>query len=229
LTEVGRRDEVIAAAIELLRESGPSALTSVNVAERLGVTQSAIYRHIDDMDELITISSQRVVDDLSSVMMAAVASPETTWGEGTHLAHFAERVVGIVAEHGQAIATIERWRYEEGPLGEGIRTTLDIGAQLIASELERAWRADFGVHEPFDAAATAAQLAHARIQIDDVIAVARQVSDTGPAQRRLIARTLGLRLFAGWCGYVLEMNTRVGIPIPELGGPTLSSPEYSLS
>jgi AcrR family transcriptional regulator len=226
---VGRRDDVIAAAIELLRESGPSALTSVNVAERLGVTQSAIYRHIDDMDELTVIASQQVVGDLSAVMMEAITSSDTTWGEGSHLAHFAERVVKMVAEHGQAIATIDRWRYEDGPLGEGIRAILDVGAQLIAGELERAWREDFDVGDPFDDRAVAAQLAHARVQIDDVIAVARLVCGAGPAQRRLIARILGLRLFAGWCGYVLEMNSRMGVPIPELGGPTLSSPEYSLS
>ncbi len=65
--------------------------------------------------------------------------------------------------------------------------------------------------------------------IDDVIAVARSVHDAGPIQRQMVARTLGLRLFTGWCGYVLEMNTRTNLPIPPLGGPKLSSPEYSLT
>lgn len=226
---MGRRDDVIAAAVELLCESGPAALTSVNVAKRLGVTQSAIYRHVTDMDELTTIASHRVVGDLSTVMMEAVASPDTTWGVGTHLASFANQVVRVVAEHDQAIATIDRWRYETGQLGEGIRTMLDVGAHLIASELEKAWRVDFDCNDPFDETTAAAQLAHARLAIDDVIAVARQVTGAGPTEHQLIARTLGLRLFAGWCGYVLEMNTRMNVPIPELGGPTLSSPEYSLS
>ena len=70
---------MIAQATVLLRESGPSAVTSVNVAARLGVTQSAIYRHIRDMDELNDLASYAVVNELNSVMMAALSAPETTW------------------------------------------------------------------------------------------------------------------------------------------------------
>lgn len=73
---VSRRDDVVIAATDLLRESGPAGLTSVSVAARLGLTQSAIYRHIRDMDELTTIASQTVVGELTSVMFAAVAEPE---------------------------------------------------------------------------------------------------------------------------------------------------------
>lgn len=226
--EVGRRDEVIEAATALLRESGPAALTSVNVAARLGITQPAIYRHVRDMDELTTIASRAVVGELASVMIAAIAAPETTWGDGTHLEHFATRVVSLMSEHESAFLTIDRWHHDDGELGEGIRQLLAVGTQRVAGELEAHWRIDFEYDAPFDDATIAAQLAHASLAIDDVIAVARDVQGAGPAGRRLVARTLGLRLFAGWCGYVLEMNTRTGLPIPALGGPTLSSPEYSL-
>jgi AcrR family transcriptional regulator len=226
---VARRDDVIAAACALLRESGPDALTSVNVARRLGVTQSAIYRHIDDMDELTALASHAVVGELASVMTAAVAAPDMTWRDGTHLAHFAERIVALVAEHRQAVAIVDRWRYDERALGDGIRTILDVGAQMIAGELESEWRNDFGCHDAFDDASNAAQLAHAALVIDDVIAVTRSVGGSGASQRQLLARILGLRLFTGWCAYVLEMNTRMALPIPQLGGPTLSSPEYSLT
>ena len=64
---------------------------------------------------------------------------------------------------------------------------------------------------------------------DDVIAVTRSVGGSSAQQRELLSRLLGLRLFTGWCAYVLEMNTRMAVPIPILGGPTLSSPEYSLT
>ena len=225
---VGRRDDVIEAATALLRESGPAALTSVNVAARLGVTQSAIYRHVRDMDELTTIASHAVVSELTSVMFAAVAAPETTWGDGTHLEHFAQRLVALIAEHESAFRTIDWWHHVEGELGDGIRALLEVGAQLIAGELESHWRVRFAYDTPFDETTRAAQLAHAGLVIDDVIAVARSVHGAGRAQRRLVTRILGLRLFTGWCGYVLEMNTRLGLPIPALGGPSLSSPEYSL-
>jgi AcrR family transcriptional regulator len=225
---VGRRDDVIDAATILLRESGPVALTSVNVAARLGVTQSAIYRHIRDMDELTTIASQAVVGELTSVVFAAVSAPETTWGDGTHLEHFAKRMVALIADHESAFLTIDRWRHADGELGEGIRRLLDLGEQLIAGELETHWRQDFENDSEFDDSTKAVQLAHAGLMIDDLIAVARSVHGAGPEQQLLAQRILGLRMFTGWCGYVLEMNHRLGVPIPALGGPKLSSPEYSL-
>jgi AcrR family transcriptional regulator len=225
---MGRRDDVIAAATALLRESGPVALTSVNVAARLGVTQSAIYRHIRDMDELRTIASQAVVGELTSVMVAAVSAPETEWGDGGHLEHFADRLVALIAEHESAFQTIDRWHHADGELGEGIRRLLDLGAQLIAGEMETHWREDFDYDAEFDDSTNAAQLAHSGLTIDDLIAVARSVHAAGPERQLLARRTLGLRMFTGWCGYVLEMNHRLGLPIPALGGPKLPSPEYSL-
>ncbi len=224
---VSRRDDVIAAATDLLRESGPAELTSVNVAKRLGVTQSAIYRHIRDMDELTTLATHGIVGELSAVVMEAVASPDTTWGDGTHIAKFANRIVELMEAHPQALAEIDRWRYDDGPLGEGIREMLDVGAHLLASEFEKAWRIDFDFVAAFDETIIAVQLAHSRLEVDDVVAVTRTISGAGPEQRQQMARTLGLRLFAGWCGYVLDLNTRLGIRIPQLGEPTLSSPEYS--
>ena len=221
---MGRRDEVIAQATALLRESGPSAVTSVNVAARLGVTQSAIYRHIRDMDELNDLASYAVVNELNSVMVAALAAPETTWGDGTHIVQFAERVVGLMVDHQQGFAVIDRWRYLDGVLGAGIRSGLDTGAQLVAGELEIAWRSEFSYDGDFDGATRAAQLAHAKLIIDDVVVVARGVGNGTAAQRRKVTRMLGLRVFAGWCGYVQEMNRRLGVATPLLGSPSLSSP-----
>lgn len=215
---------MIAQATALLRESGPSAVTSVNVAARLGVTQSAIYRHIRDMDELNDLASYAVVSELNSVMMAALSAPETTWGDGTHIAKFAERVVGLMVDHQQGFAVIDRWRYLDGVLGAGIRSGLDTGAQLVAGELEIAWRREFSYDGDFDGATRAAQFAHAQLIIDDAVVVARGVGNGAAAQRRKVTRMLGLRFFAGWCGYVQEMNRRLGVATPLLGSPSLPSP-----
>lgn len=220
---------MITEATSLLREAGPSALTSVNVASRLGVTQSAIYRHIRDMDELTTLASHAVVSELTSVMFGAVAAPETTWGDGTHVTHFAERLVGVMAEHESAFAVIDRWRYLDGELGGGIRTLLDTGAQLVAKELEAAWRSNFDYDAPFNAATRAAQFAHAQLIIDDVVASARNLGAATSSQRRKATRMLSLRMFAGWCAYVQEMNHRLGVPVPLLGSPALASPVGTVS
>ena len=176
------------------------------------------------MDELATIASHRVVGDLSAVMMEAVARPtrhgvrEPTWpASPTRSSEWSPSTTRPSSQPSTGGATRP---------GNSARDAHDArrGAHLIASELEKAWRVNFDCNDPFDEATAAAQLAHARLAIDDVIADARQVTGAGPTEHQLIARTLGLRLFAGWCGYVLEMNTRMNVPIPQLGGPTLSSP-----
>jgi AcrR family transcriptional regulator len=226
---VGRRDDVIAAATALLRESGPDALTSVDIAQRLGLTQSAIYRHVQDMDEVTMIASRNIIDELSAVVIAAVASPEPAWIEGTHIANIATRIIELIGDHEQAVAAIGRWRHGDDELGEGIRVILDIGTSRVATEYEAAWRHDFGSDTPFDGAASAMQRAHAGLVIDDVIAVVQSLGAAGPEHRQLVERMLGLRLFAGWCAYVMDLNTRMGVPIPALGGPLLTSPEYPLT
>jgi AcrR family transcriptional regulator len=223
---VGRRDDVIATATALLRESGPDALTSVNIAQRLGVTQSAIYRHVHDMDEVTMIASRNIVDELSAVVIAAVASPEPAWAQGTQIANIATRIIELIDDHEQAVVAIGRWRYCDDALGEGIREILDVGVSHIAAEFESAWRHDFGCDTAFDEATAAAQRVHAELVVDDVIAVVRSISAAGPEHRQMVARTLGLRLFAGWCAYVVDVNTRMGVPIPVLGGPMLSSPNH---
>lgn len=224
---MGRRDDVISAATALLREQGPDALTSGNVAERLGVTQSAIYRHIVDMDELTRIASHTLVAELATVMVAAVASPDTTWGDGTHIIRFAGRLVDLMEQHGQAFATIDRWRDDDGELGEGLRNLLVFGRDLIAIELEKEWRDDFDYHDAFDNDVLAASRLHASLIIDDVIAVARWVRTS--SNQLDVIRLLSMRLFGGWCGYVLDVNRRLGLDTPVLGGPKMLAPTFPTS
>lgn len=221
------RQDVIETATEILRESGPSALTSVAVAKRLGVNQSAIYRHIRDMNELTTIASHAVVGELAAVLLAAAAAPETTWGDGSHLTAFADRLVDLAGEHQHAFDTIERWRYDVSELGEGIRALLGIGTTMVATEFEREWRENFQCDTPFDDVTSAALVVHASLIVDDLVAVARRVRTAGPPQRQLAVHLASLRMFAAWCGYVLEANTAVGVPIPELGSANLSSPKLA--
>ncbi len=218
------RQDVIDTATAILRESGPSALTSVAVAKRLGVTQPAIYRHIRDMDELTTLASHRVVGELATVLLDAATAPETTWGDGSHLTAFAERLVDLSQAHQHAFDTIERWRYDTSELGEGIRALLGFGIALVSTEFERAWREDFHCDIPFDEATSAALLVHCNLAVDDLVAVARRVRAVGPEHRRLVVHLASLRMFTAWCAYVLQANRAVGLPIPELGSANLSSP-----
>ncbi|MGB0112000.1 MAG: helix-turn-helix domain-containing protein [Ilumatobacteraceae bacterium] len=222
---MNNRQDVIDAAIGLIRESGPAALTSGNVAARLGITQPAVYRHIDDMDELTTVASQAIVDELGQIMHDAVNAPETTWGEGTHFTQFAHRVVELMESTRHGFAVVDRWRFDDGELGVGIRNLLDLGSEMISAVLEDQWRHNVDHEQPFDDETKAIQMGHARVFLDDIIAVARVVrASPCPDVERNAVRLLSLRVFAGWYAYVHDMAHRFGVPAPELDGDMLRVP-----
>jgi AcrR family transcriptional regulator len=225
---VSRRQDVIDAAVALLRESGPAALTSTAVATRLGVTQPAIYRHITDMDELNELASQQVVAELTAAMMAALDAPEMPWGDGTHLFPFARRIVEVITTQGHSFEVLDRWRFDDGELGTGIRDMLELGCATIADFLERHWRYCYDYETPFDDATGHAQLAHARLIADDVIITTRIIrqsnsTDLVPTATRLFR----LRIFAGWYAYNHDITRRCGLPTPSLGDRTLRVPDLS--
>jgi hypothetical protein len=133
-----------------------------------------------------------------------------------------------MSEHRQTFDIIDRWRWSDGDLGGGIRALLVAGCTAIAGELESQWRFDFDCAAPFDAQTTAIQRAHAQLIEDDTIAVARTAGPVGRDVDASVARMLSLRIFAGWSAYALDMNRRMGLPTPILGGPHLLAPEFSL-
>ena len=47
------RDDVLAAARDILDEEGIDALTMANVASRVGFTTMAVYRHVRNRDDLL--------------------------------------------------------------------------------------------------------------------------------------------------------------------------------
>jgi len=225
---VNRRQDVIDVAVSLLRESGPAVLTSSNVATRLGVTQPAIYRHIRDMDELTTLASEAVVAELTVAMMEALAAPETRWGDGTHLTQFGRRISELIATRMPSFEVLDRWRFDDGELGAGIRVLLALGRDAIAGVLEEQWRRNFEYGEPFDDATQRAQLAHAQLIEDDVIIVSRIIREsTDPEPAGGAARLIGLRIFGGWYAYNHDMTRRCGLPTPTLDDDTLRVPDLS--
>lgn len=54
-------DQVVAAAVEVLRDEGADALSMRRVADRCGVTPMAIYHHVDDKDALLGHAVDHVV------------------------------------------------------------------------------------------------------------------------------------------------------------------------
>ncbi|WP_211765096.1 TetR family transcriptional regulator [Kutzneria sp. CA-103260] len=62
-----RRDEVLAAALDLLDEVGLDALTTRKLAEKLGVQPGALYRHFDSKRSLLNAMVARLTLDGDTV------------------------------------------------------------------------------------------------------------------------------------------------------------------
>ena len=68
------RDDVVNAALDVLRESGFSAVNARSVAQKLGCSTQPIYRVFGSMDELKTEMASRAVKDHTRRITAAVNS-----------------------------------------------------------------------------------------------------------------------------------------------------------
>jgi len=212
---MARRDDVVAEAVRLLCEEGPGALTSVQVAAGLGVAQSAIYRHIRDMDELTAIASRTVVAELNSLLRAMVLAPQNAWNRPGAIHRFGQLFTDTAIDRSTTFATVDRWRYVDGELGDGIRQLLAEGRELIALVLESRWRSGYGQTRPLDDHETRVQRLHAQLMQDDMIAVAR-LARSDPHRRDAVGSLAIQRLRAGWFAYVRDLNESHGLGAPEL-------------
>ncbi|MFD9692602.1 TetR/AcrR family transcriptional regulator C-terminal domain-containing protein [Kitasatospora sp. NPDC059088] len=89
------RNDVIAAALDLLDEVGLERLTTRALTERLGVAPGALYWHVRSKQELLTAMADTVV-------APAFSAPVTGKGEGAEAE--AETKPGSWAEHTEAFA-----------------------------------------------------------------------------------------------------------------------------
>jgi AcrR family transcriptional regulator len=64
---------VVDAAIELIDEKGPGALSLASVARRTGVAAPSLYKHVDSLEALQQAVSARVTGELANVLEDAVA------------------------------------------------------------------------------------------------------------------------------------------------------------
>lgn len=102
------RPEIIAAAKQLLAESGSSDAVSIRaVADAVGVTSPSIYLHFADKDELIAAVVMDVFDELDAAMVAA-GDRETQ--PMAKLRAFGLAYVKFAVEHPEhyRVATMER-------------------------------------------------------------------------------------------------------------------------
>ena len=211
---VSRRDEIIGVAAAILREDGPAALTSVNVAKRVGLSQPAIYRHIDGMDDLAGVASRIVVSEITAVLQSILLGPDVDYEDSAGITAIADEMVSAMRREAQAFEIVDRWRFAQGALGEGIREVMDSARDLLAFVLEEQWRREYGYDEPLQRAEQATQLAHASVMVDDMIGVARLVREN--TRHVDTVRLARLRIVTAWIAYVIDMQTRLGRDVPTI-------------
>ena len=86
-----RQREIVGAVLALARERGPDAITTQAIADRIGVTQGAIFRHFADKEAIWLAVFSWVRASLGAVFAAAVAKADTPLAriEQAFLAHVA--------------------------------------------------------------------------------------------------------------------------------------------
>src|SRR6476646_5978099 len=67
------RDRILATAEDVIRRFGPAKATVVDVARALGVSHTAVYRHVATKSELRDLVVGRWVETTMPILRAAVA------------------------------------------------------------------------------------------------------------------------------------------------------------
>ena len=70
---MSRREEILDAAVAVLEEKGPDALTMREVATRMGIRAPSLYKHVRDKDDIIAGLQERALIDLARHL--AIADP----------------------------------------------------------------------------------------------------------------------------------------------------------
>ncbi|MFK4100344.1 TetR/AcrR family transcriptional regulator [Streptomyces sp. NPDC019531] len=72
-----KRDQIVVAALTIARDEGLEALSIRRLADRLGVSRMALYRHISDKDDLLDM----VADAIADRDLAVPEAHDGTWEE----------------------------------------------------------------------------------------------------------------------------------------------------
>jgi TetR/AcrR family transcriptional regulator len=91
LTTDQRQREIVGAVLALARERGPEAITTQAIADRMGVTQGAVFRHFPDKQAIWLAVFAWVRESLGAVLATAIDEADSPLAriERAFLAHVA--------------------------------------------------------------------------------------------------------------------------------------------
>ena len=127
-----RQREIVATVLALARERGPEAITTQAIADRMGVTQGAIFRHFPDKEAIWLAVFAWVRESLGAVFTAAMAKTGTPLAkiEAAFLAH----VAFIAANPGVPRVMFHELQYPgDSPVRAEVRATITGYRKRLAS------------------------------------------------------------------------------------------------
>ena len=86
-----RQREIVAAVLALARERGPDAITTQAIADRMGLTQGAVFRHFPDKEAIWLAVFAWVRESLGAAVAAAIETAHSPLAkiEAAFVAHVA--------------------------------------------------------------------------------------------------------------------------------------------
>ncbi len=132
-----RQREIVAAVLSLARERGPDSITTQAIADRIGVTQGAIFRHFPDKEAIWLAVFAWVRDSLHAVLDAAIAKADSPLArlEQAFLAH----VAFVAANPGVPRVLFHELQYPgDSPVRNEVGTMIATYSKRLASLFRQA-------------------------------------------------------------------------------------------
>jgi len=112
------RSSIVAAAIELVREAGPEALTTGRIAKRMDIVQSGFYAHFASMDDCIAALEARIEAELRRPIAERMGElRRTNPSNADTLTGYYDGLFDLVDETGPLMELFLRFRRDRSKLG----------------------------------------------------------------------------------------------------------------
>lgn len=130
------RQRLVAAAIDLVRQEGLAALTTVRVARAAGIAQPGFYKHFKNMDDCLLEAAAQVVGRMHQAFAEMRRSIPNRNDPHQLSGHYAA-VLLAMREDRPFAELLLRYRRHPSPLGHALRQTMDQVRADFAADL---WR-----------------------------------------------------------------------------------------
>ena len=137
LTTGQRRQEIVATVLALARERGPDAITTQAIADRMGLTQGAVFRHFPDKQAIWLAVFAWVREALGAAIAQAVEKADSPLAriEAAFLAH----VAFIAANPGVPRVMFHEMQYPgDSPVRAEVRAMIASYRQRLTSLFRQA-------------------------------------------------------------------------------------------